>query len=95
MAQLRALAAASKAETSSTASLDSRALAVFLEDKTRTKKAIADILGLNHTQSLSPERCPELDKAMKTWEVAQRPEKPKGTKDKHGNLEARAPDDDT
>jgi hypothetical protein len=67
--------------------LDVRALALFFADKNRSKKEIADLLG-KRTQSLSPERCPQLDTAMKAWRSANANARPRGSKDRDGNIEA-------
>ena len=67
-------------------SLDARALAIFIEDPSRKKRDIAKILGLKATQSLSPERCPKLDAAMRAYRAPDR--RIRGSKDADGNLEA-------
>lgn len=77
-------------------SLDARALAIFLENRDLTKKQIANRLGLKHTQSLSPARCPQLSQAMATQrEIARAGRRNiRGCKDQHGSLEAYADDDE-
>lgn len=74
-------------------SLDARALALFLEDKTRRKADIARILK-RRTQSLAPSRCPELDKAMRAWKTPRGAGIPRGSKDKDGRIEAEDFDED-
>ena len=71
-------------------SLDARATALKVEDPTRTKTDIAKILGLTHTQSLTPRRCPMLDKAMRAHKARTGV---RGYYD-NGKLEAIDPDDD-
>ena len=73
--------------------LDEQALAIFVSRKGNvTKKAIARILvetGVRttcHVKSLTPKRCPQLDKAVQTYRAACR--LPKGSKDRDGNIEA-------
>jgi hypothetical protein len=68
-------------------SLDERALALFFADRSRTKKEIASLLGVQ-TQSICPSRCPRLDQAMQAWRAANSRQRPHGSKDKDGNVEA-------
>jgi hypothetical protein len=52
-------------------------------------------MGLKHTQSLSPRRCPQLSAAMRAYRAvdpAQR--RIRGSKDRHGNLEATKDDEE-
>lgn len=67
-------------------SLDARALALFIEDRSRKIKDIAKLLGKKNTQGLSPQRCPKLHAAMRAWKAPDR--RVRGTKDGQGNLEA-------
>lgn len=71
----------------SQASLDARALAIFIEDTSRKKKNIAKILGLKNTQSLAPARCPKLAAAMRAYHAPD-PDQIRGSKNADGNLEA-------
>jgi hypothetical protein len=71
-----------------TLTLDARALALFFVDRSRTKTDIARLLNLRNVQSLSPQRCPKLDDAMKAWREANAGPPIRGSKDKDGNLEA-------
>ncbi|MGE3803394.1 MAG: hypothetical protein AB7K24_01830 [Gemmataceae bacterium] len=70
--------------------IDTQALALFLDDPTRTKRDIAKLLGKPRPhQTLSKEKCPKLNAAMNAHKAPQR--KPKrGSKDRNGNLEALA-----
>jgi hypothetical protein len=52
------------ANVSKKPNLDARALALFFDDRTRTKSDIADLLHVK-TQSLAPRRCPKLDAAIR------------------------------
>ena len=70
-------------------SLDARALALFVEDQTRTKTVIARILGKKSTQSICPARCPKLDAAMTAWRSRDPSQRVRRvSKDAEGNLEA-------
>src|SRR5262245_59887367 len=87
---IEALAAESKTaadpdDLTARTSVDARALALFLVDKTRTETAIAKLLGCA-TQNLEPKRCPQLSHAMAAWKATE-PDRRKvlGSKDKDGN----------
>jgi hypothetical protein len=67
------------------ASLDARALAVFIEHPDWTKKRIAAHLGCNE-KSLSPRRCPKLAAAVRACRSSADP--PCGSKSPEGDLEA-------
>jgi hypothetical protein len=70
-------------------SLDSRALAVFIEHRDWTKKRIAEHLGC-HEKSLAPNRCPKLARAVAASNAPIDPGRPplRGSKDSDGTLEA-------
>lgn len=65
--------------------LDVRAVGVFLEHRDWTKRKIAKHLNCGE-KSLCPGRCPQLAYAIKAHRDSRVPAR--GTKDKHGNLEA-------
>jgi hypothetical protein len=67
--------------------LDMRAVTLFFQDTSRTKKQIAQILGKKHTQSLSPARCPKLHAAMKAHRGSAF-SKVRGSKSRDGSVEA-------
>ncbi len=69
------------------ASLDARAVGVFLEHRDWTKKQIASLLQCNE-KSLCPKRCPQLAAAITAYKNAAAGSLPRGRKDKDGNLEA-------
>jgi hypothetical protein len=73
----------------SEASLDSQALAVFIEHPDWTKKKIARHLG-RHEKSLCPERCPKLAAAIAAHKSPIDPTRRRlhGSKDSEGKLEA-------
>lgn len=70
-------------------SLDARALAIFLEHLTWSKKQIAEHLRC-HPKSLAPRRCPRLHGAIQAYRSPLDPGRRRlhGTKDDQGNLEA-------
>jgi len=65
--------------------LDERALAFFVADRTRSKTQIAKLLGLKNTQSIAPDRCPRLHAAMQACKAL---DLPNGSKSKDGTIEA-------
>ena len=66
-------------------SLDIRALAIFLSNRTWSKKTIAEHLGCNE-KSLAPKRCPMAQAAAIAAQAA--PPSLRGTKDANGSVEA-------
>jgi hypothetical protein len=79
-------------EPAAAVDLDTQALAVFFADRSRDKTEIARLLR-KPKQSLSPDRCPKLDAAMKAWKAPER-KPPRGSKSKDRRIEAEDPGDD-
>ena len=65
---------------------DEKATALFLKNPTFSKKQLAEQLGANE-KSLAPSRCPMLTRAIAASKAAAG-NRPRGMKDKDGNLEA-------